>query len=355
MGIVSKPFGVLPDGTGITLYTLSNNNGVQAGIIDYGGIIVSLFVSDRNGKTDDIVLGYDNINGYLDHPSFFFGALVGRYANRIENASFLLNDIKYELSANEGKNQLHGGLLGFDKRVWDSRIITRNNQDYLELSLFSPDGDEGYPGNLEVRVIYGLTESNSLEIEYYGACDKDTILNLTNHAYFNLSGHDSGTILNHYLKINADFYTPINNESLPTGEIHSVKNTPFDFTGSRPIGEFLRDFSGNEQMTNGSGYDHNFVLRNTDGTPKECCELYDPKSGRLMTCYTTKPGVQLYTGNFIKSAGFGKGGAQYDKWHGLCLETQFFPNSLKHRHFPSPIIRAGQTYHHLTVYNFSTK
>lgn len=354
MGIISKPFGVLPNGTMITLYTLTNDNGIKAGIIDYGGIIVSLFVPDRNRKSDDVVLGYDNIEDYL-HRSPFFGALVGRHANRIERASFILNGIKYDLSVNEGKNQLHGGLSGFDKKVWDSRIISKNGQECLELSLFSPDGDEGYPGNLEVRVIYSLTDSNSLEIDYYGASDKDTVLNMTNHAYFNLSGHNSGTILNHYLKINADFYTPINNELMPTGEIHRVKNTPFDFTELRPIGEFLRDFTDNEQMINGAGYDHNFVLR-SDGTPtKECCELYDPKSGRLMTCYTTKPGVQLYTGNFLKSAGSGKGGTLYDKWHGLCLETQYFPNSMKYGHFPSSVLMAGETYHHLTVYKFSIR
>lgn len=355
MGITSKPFGVLPDQTRITLYTLTNVNGIKADIMDYGGIIVSLSVPDRDGKTDDIVLGYDKIEDYLDR-SPCFGALVGRHANRIERASFFLNGIKYELSVNEGKNQLHGGVSGFDKKVWDSRIITRNGYECLELSLFSPEGDEGFPGNLEVRVIYCLTDADSLEIEYYGASDKDTVLNMTNHAYFNLSGHNSGTILNHYLKINADFYTPINKELLPTGEIHRVKNTPFDFTESRPIGEYLSDFSDNEQMLNGSGYDHNFVLRSSSGSDlKECCELYDPGSGRVMTCFTTKPGVQLYTGNFLKSAGLGKGGFKYDKWHGLCLETQYFPNSMKYGHFPSPILKAGQTYHHLTVYKFSTK
>lgn len=354
MGITSKPFGVLSDGTSITLYSLTNNNGIQADIIDYGGIIVSLFVPDRDGKTDDIVLGYDTIEDYLDR-SPYFGALVGRHANRIERASFMLNDIKYELSVNEGKNHIHGGFSGFDKKVWDSRIITKNGLNCLELSLFSPDGDEGYPGNLEVRVIYCLTDDDSLEIDYYGASDKDTVLNMTNHAYFNLSGHDSGTILNHFFKVYADFYTPINDELLPTGEVHRVKNTPFDFTESRPLGEHLLDFADNEQMVNGSGYDHNFVLRGSSPALKECCELYDPKSGRVMTCYTTKPGVQLYTGNFLKSAGAGKGGFIYDKWYGLCLETQYFPNSMKYGHFTSPILRAGQTYHHLTVYKFSAR
>ncbi|HHW22245.1 MAG TPA: galactose mutarotase [Clostridiaceae bacterium] len=355
MGIKFKPFGVLSDQTAITLYTLENKNGLRADIMDYGGIIVSLYVPDRDGKTDDITLGYDTIEDYLDR-SPYFGALVGRHANRIEQASFILNGVRYELNSNEGKNHIHGGISGFDKKVWDSRIIEKNGYECLELSLFSPDGEEGYPGNLEVRVIYSLTDDNSLEIEYYSAADKDTVLNMTNHAYFNLSGHDSGTILDHCLKINADFYTPINKELLPTGEILSVKNTPFDFTESRPIGDGLRDFSGNEQMMNGSGYDHNFVLRGFRGEElKECCELYDPKSGRVMTCLTTKPGVQFYSGNFLDSAGVGKGGHKYEKWHGLCLETQYFPNSMKHGHFPSPILRAGQTYHHLTIYRFSTR
>lgn len=354
MSITSKPFGTLPDNSRVTMYTLTNKNGVRADIIDYGGIIVSLLVPDRNGKLDDIVLGYDNIGDYLDR-SPYFGAICGRHANRIEGASFVLNGTRYELSANEGSKQLHGGIKGFDKKLWDSRIITRNDHECLELSLFSPDGDEGFPGNLEVRVIYDLTDDNALEIEYYGASDTDTVLNLTNHTYFNLSGHNSGTILDHYLKINADFYTPISKDVLPTGEILSVKNTPFDFTEPRQIGEFLRDYSGNEQMVNGVGYDHNFVLRDKGPGLRECSELYDPKSGRVMTCYTTKPGVQFYSGNHLKGAGIGKGGCVYDKWHGLCLETQYFPNAMKYSHFPSPVLRAGDIYHHLTIFKFSTK
>lgn len=354
MVIASKPFGILPDKAEATLYTLENNNGIKADILNYGAAIKSLFVPGKDGKTDDIVLGYDTIEDYVD-GSHFFGAIVGRYANRIEQASFILNGTKYELNANEGKNQLHGGKSGYYKRLWDSRIIEKNGYDCLELSLFSPDGDEGYPGNLEVRVIYSLTDDDALEIEYYGASDKDTIVNLTSHAYFNLSGHDSGTILDHYLKINADFYTPINSELLPTGEILSVKNTPFDFTRSRRIGKFLCDFSGDEQMLYGSGYDHNFVLRGCSAELKECCELYDPRSGRVMTCFTTKPGLQFYSGNFLDGAGVGKGGYKYGKWHGLCLETQYFPNSMKFGHFPSPVLRAGQTYHHKTVFKFGTR
>lgn len=353
MSIISKPFGRLPDGTGVTLYTLTNKNGLKADIINYGGIVVSLYVPDKNGRFDDVVLGYDKLEDYIDR-SPCFGALIGRHANRLEGATFVLNGITYMLNKNEGNNQLHGGLKGFDKRVWDAKILSGDHEG-LELSLFSPDMDENYPGNLEVRVIYRLTD-DSLKIEYYGASDKDTVLNMTNHSYFNLLGHNSGTILNHELRINADFYTPINQDSLQTGEILRVKNTPFDFTQPKRLGEGLVDFSGNEQMEYGSGYDHNFVLRNpAASTLREIAELYDSESGRLMTVLTTKPGVQLYTGNHLKSAGKGKGGHIYDKWHGLCLETQYFPNSMKQNHFPSPILIAGQTYHHVTIYKFSTR
>ena len=261
MSITSKPFGNMPDGTGITLYTLTNKNGLKAEIINYGGTVVSLYVPDKNGNMADVVLGYDNLQDYLDR-SPFFGCLIGRYANRLEGASFELNGITYTLNKNEGNNQLHGGIKGFDKKVWDARILPGNA---LELSLFSPDMDENYPGNLEARVIYRLTDENALEIEYYAAADKDTIVNLTNHSYFNLSGHDSGPGLDHELKIDADFYTPINSECLPTGEILSVKNTPFDFTQFKRIGDGLSDSYDNEQMKFGSGYDHNFVLRTPAG------------------------------------------------------------------------------------------
>lgn len=354
MKILSKPFGLLPDKSLVSLYTLSNKNGLKTDIIDYGGIIVSLLVPDKNGVFNDIVLGYDNIDDYIDR-SPFFGALVGRHANRIEDAEFIIDDVKYLLDKNDGKNHIHGGIKGFDKRIWDSKIITNNGEEALELSLFSPDGDQGYPGNLEVRVIYRLNDFNELEIDYYGACDKNTVLNLTNHSYFNLSGHDSGSIINHQLKIEADFYTPINSESLPIGEIHSVKDTPFDFTELKTINEALSSYPNDLQLKYGTGYDHNFVIRNYDGGLNESCQAYDSKSGRLMTCFTTMPGVQLYTGNHLKGSGMGKNHVVYDDRHGFCFETQYFPNSMKHRHFPSPILTAGTTYHHKTVYKFSTK
>jgi aldose 1-epimerase len=353
MKIVSKPFGTMPNGNEITLYTLSNKNGLKAEIINLGGIVVSLTVPDRDGKMADILLGYDNLSDYIKNPPFF-GAIIGRHANRLEGASFTINGKEYKLNKNEGNNQLHGGIKGFDKAVWDVRILPDGDNGSLELSHFSPDGDEEYPGNLEVRVIYSLTDDNALVIKYFAVSDKDTVVNLTNHAYFNLSGCSAGTILNHELKINADFYTPIDTASLPTGEVLSVKNTPFDFTNLRTVGEGLHN-TDNEQIKNGSGYDHNFVLNVSGKKPEEAAEVYDPQSGRIMKVYTTKPGVQLYTGNFLNDAGIGKGGTKYVSRQALCLETQFFPNSMKHRHFPSPVLHAGQTYHHTTIYQFTIK
>lgn len=354
MKITSRNFGVLPDNSQVTIYTLTNINGLKADILDYGGIVVSLMVPDKEGRSADIVLGYDTIEDYLDR-SPFFGALIGRYANRIGNSRFVLDSKEYILNNNEANNHLHGGIEGFDKRIWDTRIISDNGQEALELSLFSPDGDEGYPGNLEVRVIYRLNDSNELEIEYYGASDKNTVLNLTNHSYFNLSGHDKGSIEDHEIKIEADFYTPINSELLPTGEILSVKGTPFDFTNEKTITEGLSSYPNHMQIQYASGYDHNFVLRNYNGNLNESCQVFDPKSGRLMTCLTTMPGVQFYIGNNMQSAGIGKGGVKYDIRHGLCLETQYFPNAMEHKHFASPVLNAGNAYHHKTVYKFSTR
>lgn len=355
MSIRMEPFGELPDGGKVTLYILENKNGLTAGILNYGGIIVSLNVPDREGKMADIVLGYDNLSDYLDR-SPYFGAIIGRHANRIEGGSFSINGVTYQLNKNEGSNHIHGGLSGFDKKLWDVRILKdEDNNESLELSHFSPDNDENYPGNLEARVIYTLTDSDCLEIDYYAASDKDTVLNMTNHSYFNLSGCDSGPILDHELKINADFYTPVNNELLPTGEILSVKGTPFDFTTFKAIGEGLRNYAENEQMKIGSGYDHNFVLNVSGKEPEEACQVYDPKTGRLMKVLTTMPGVQFYSGNYLESAGAGKNGTVYGKWHGFCLETQYFPNSMKYRHFPSPVLKAGHTYHHKTIFQFGTK
>jgi len=354
MSIEKRHYGNMPDGQEVSIFTLTNKNGLSAEIINYGGIVVSLNVPDKNGKMADVVLGMDSLEGYLKQPAYL-GALVGRHANRIGGASFILDGREYKLAQNDGKNHLHGGLTGFGKKVWDARIIESDGDEGLELSLFSPDGDEHYPGNLKVRVIYRLTDANALEIEYFGVSDRNTVLNLTNHSYFNLAGHDQGPVTSHQLKINADFYTPVDAETLPTGEILSVRNTPFDFTDFRAIGDGLMNDADNVQIKLANGYDHNFVLRKTGtAAPEEACCVYEPISGRLMRVFTTKPGVQFFSGNYLD--GFaGKCGAKYGKWHGFCLETQYFPNALKHSHFPSPILKAGENYYHKTVYQFEVR
>ncbi|NMA66034.1 MAG: galactose mutarotase [Clostridiaceae bacterium] len=355
MSITKRHYGILPDGQEVSLFTLTNNNGLSAEIIDYGGIIVTLNVPDRNGKISDIVLGYDNLEDYLKQ-TFYLGAIIGRHANRIGGASLALEGRVYELAKNDGKNHLHGGENGFDKKVWEARIINSDGDEGLELSLFSPDGEEHYPGNLKVRVIYRLTDADALEIEYFGISDRKTVLNMTNHSYFNLAGHDQGPVTDHQLKINADFYTPIDSGTLPTGEIINVQNTPFDFTSFKNIGDGLINHADNEQIKLANGYDHNFVLRKSDDNIlEEACNVYEPSSGRFMKVFTTKPGVQLYSGNYLVNSIPGKGGAQYGKWHGFCLETQYFPNALTHRHFPSPILKVGEKYYHKTVYQFSVK
>jgi len=352
MRITGKPFGSVK-GREVFLYTLVNNNGMKAEITNYGGIIVSLYAPDREGNLKDITLGFDNLEDYTGpHP--FFGAIIGRHANRLEDASFTLNGVFYRLNPNEGKNQLHGGLEGFDKKVWSSEIIGDSGQESLRLKYLSPDMEENYPGSLDVTVTYTLNDKNELVIDYHAVSDKDTVVNLTNHAYFNLSGHDSGTIYNHQLMINARRFTPIDDACLPTGEIRDVAGTPFDFTSMKSVGKGLLECMDDEQMRFGSGYDHNFVLDVSGKAPEKAAELYDPQSGRVMEVYTTKPGVQFYSGNHI-NVPKGKGGAVYGKHTGLCLETQFFPNSMKHTHFPSPILRAGEVYHHITIYKFGVR
>lgn len=351
MSITRKPFGKI-HGKDVYLYSLVNSNGMKAEIMNYGGTIVSLYAPDRNGNLRDVTLGFDNLEDYVNH-SPFFGAIIGRHANRLEDASFTLNGVFYQLNRNEGRNQLHGGLEGFDKKVWEAETVSESGQESLRLKYLSPDMEENYPGNLDVTVTYTLTDDNELVIDYHAVSDKDTVVNLTNHAYFNLAGHDSGTILNHQLMINARRFTPISAEWLPTGEIRDVAGTPFDFTKMRTVGQGLLECMDDEQMKYGSGYDHNFVLDVSGRKPEKAAELYDPQSGRFMEVYTTKPGMQLYTGNHVNVKG--KGGVHYTKNSGLCLETQYFPNSMKHSNFPSPILRAGDVYHHITIYKFGAR
>lgn len=353
MQITKRPYARL-NGSEIELFTLSNHNGLTAEIINYGGIIISLHAPDRKGQMADIMLGYDDLDSYLDR-SPFFGAIIGRHANRLEDACFTLDGITYQLNKNEGNNQLHGGLKGFDKVIWNAEIIGEPDHQSLKLSYKSPDGEEHYPGNLDVAVIYSLNEDNAFVIEYTAVSDKDTVVNLTNHAYFNLSGHDSGDILDHQLMIRASRFTVISEACIPTGEIRGVAGTPMDFTRLKSIGAGLLNSMDDEQMKNGEGYDHNWVLNVSGKKPEKAAELYDQKSGRLLEVYTTKPGIQFYSGNHLEKAGKGKGGVEYKKRSGLCLETQYFPNAMKHTHFPSPVLKAGEVYHHVTIYRLGNR
>jgi aldose 1-epimerase len=341
-------FGKMPDGQAIELYTLTNRSGMKVTITNYGGRVVSLLVPDRAGKVADVVLGFDDLSGYLDQNPYF-GALVGRYANRIANGEFALDGVEYHVPKNDGPNALHGGIRGFDKKVWTARDISKENPS-LELTYLSKDGEEGYPGNLSVRVIYTLTDNNEVQIDYTATTDKDTVLNLTNHSYFNLAGQGNGDILNHQLMINADRFTPINPTLIPTGELRPVGGTPFDFRKPAAIGVRIND--DNEQLKFGKGYDHNFVLNHQGAGLVLAARVTDPESGRVMEVLTTQPGVQLYTGNFLDGTIHGKGGKVYGYRSALCLETQHFPNSPNQPNFPSAELKPGQTFHEMTIYKF---
>lgn len=348
MSIATRVFGKTADGKEADIFELSNSHGMTAAITNFGGIVVALQVPDRHGKLDDVVLGFDKLEDY-EKPGPYFGAIIGRHANRIEDSRFTLNGIEYRLYSNENKTHLHGGLKGFDKVLWRAEVKQRNGQDTLSLTYLSRDGEEGYPGNLNVKVEYTLTGDNTLQIEYFAVSDRDTVVNLTNHCYFNLSGQGAGDILRHQLQINADRFTVIDSRCLPTGEIRPVQGTPLDFTSMTPIGPGLD--SGYEQIQCGKGYDHNWVLNVSGKGPEKAAEVFDSQSGRVLEVYTTQPGIQFYSGNFIEGVR-GKNGAVYPKHGGLCLETQHFPNAMKHRHFPSPILKAGENYHQITIYKF---
>lgn len=332
----------LQNGTEIQEYTLKNG-GLSVNVLNLGGVIRSLWVPDRNGRAEDVVLGYADLEGYLRNEAFF-GCVIGRYANRIAQSRFTINQKAYLLVPNEGKNSLHGGAGGFHRQLWDGRVT----QNALVLRRTSPDGEEGFPGNLEVTVAYSLHSDRSLRIRYLAESDADTYVNLTNHTFFNLNGHASGDADGHILKIYADHYTPADRNGIPTGEILSVKNSPFDFRRAKPIG---RDIGADhEQLANAGGYDRNFVLRaNGYGI---AAEAYSPQSGRKLTVHTTMPGLQLYTGNKLNGEA-GKGGARYQKRQGFCLETQFFPDTPNTPHFPSCLLRKGAMYDHTTVYRFT--
>jgi aldose 1-epimerase len=349
--VTKQVFGKLADGREVFLYTLLNSQGMKVSINTFGAAVTSLWVPDRNCKLADVVLGYDSPEGYQQGGSYF-GAIVGRYGNRIGKGRFKLDGHEYQLSVNDGENHLHGGKIGFNKLLWEAKETVGDSFSALALTLVSPDGDQGYPGTVKLTVTYTLTEKNELRIEYSGTTDKTTILNPTHHSYFNLSGSFTSTILDHLLMMDANFITPVDKGLIPTGKLMDVTGTPMDFRKPTAIGARISDPS--EQLAFGKGYDHNWVLNKYDGKVRKVAELYDPKSGRLMTLSTDQPGLQFYSGNFLDGTAKGKGVAfQYRT--GLCLETQRFPDSPNQPAFPSATLQPGAVYRQTTIYQFSTK
>lgn len=345
MSIKKQAFAKTKDGKSVDLYTLTNANGLKAEIITYGGIVTSLQVPDRNGKLADVVLGCDSPDEYAK-SSTYFGALIGRFGNRIAKGKFTLDGVEYKLATNNGPNHLHGGVKGFDKVVWNAKPVQTKEGPALKLTYLSRDGEEGYPGNLSCTVVYTLTNNNELKISYEAETDKDTVVNLTHHSYFNLAGYNSGDVLGHELQIFADRFTPVDKTLIPTGEIKAVKGTPWDFTKPTAIGSRIKDVEG--------GYDHNYVLNSSNGSLALAASVYDQKTGRVMEVFTTEPGVQFYTGNFLDGSVKGKG-AVYNKHAGFCLEAQHFPDSPNRPNFPSVVLKPGEKYTQLTVYKFSAR
>ncbi|MHC4123826.1 MAG: aldose epimerase family protein [Planctomycetota bacterium] len=344
MNLKKQDFGQV-DSQNVYLYTLTNINGLKAKITNYGGILTSLMVPDRDGNLADIVLGYNTLDQYIEDTTYF-GAIVGRYANRIAKGKFTLNGTEYTLAVNNGLNHLHGGIKGFDKVIWAPETMENSDTVSLKLTYLSKDMEEGYPGNLKCTVIYTLTNDNELKISYEAETDKDTIINLTHHSYFNLAGHDTGSIMDQELTIDASYYTPVDDTLIPTGQILSVKHTPMDFTAPATIGSRIDKVKG--------GYDHNFILDNTDASLTLAATVHEPKAGRVMHVMTTQPAIQFYSGNFLDGSHEGKG-TIYKKHNGLCLETQHYPDSPNKSNFPSVVLKPTEKYKHLTIYKFSTK
>jgi len=340
MNIQKEIFGEIK-GKEVLLFTLKNNNGLIAKITNYGGIVTSLLVPDKNGNFDDVVLGYDNLEGYLKETPYF-GAIVGRYANRIAKGKFILDGVEYKLAVNNGPNHLHGGIIGFDRVVWDVEEFISEEGVGVKLHYLSKDGEEGYPGNLNIKVCYTLTNKNELKIEYTATTDKATPINLSHHSYFNLAGTSGKDILNHKLWIDADKYTVVDETLIPTGELRNVTG-PMDFRVPTKVGERIDKVEG--------GYDHNYVLNN-EGNYGKVAELSEPETGRVMEVFTSEPGMQFYSGNFLDGSITGKKGMVYTKHFGLCLETQHFPDSPNQPEFPNTILRPGETYKQETVYKF---
>jgi len=350
--IEKQDFGTTPDGKKVYLFTLTNNSGAKVKITNYGAAVVALIIPDRNGKMEDVVTGFENLEGYINDKSFF-GVTVGRYGNRIANSKFKIDGIEYTVTANEGENHLHGGNIGFFKAVWDAEPLETEEGPAVKLTLLSPDGDEGYPGNVNMEVVYTFTNTNELIIDYKGTTDKPTVLNPTHHSYFNISGDFTKPITSQILQIDADYYTPVNDKLITTGELAKVENTPLDFRQPQVIGDRINDDF--IQLKYSGGYDHNWVINGYDGKVKKAVELYEPVSGRVLEVLTDQPGVQFYSGNFMNGTITGKGGVVYNHRTGLCLEPQHFPDSPNKPDFPSTILRPGETYKQTTIYRFSTK
>jgi aldose 1-epimerase len=349
--VTKEPFGKLADGMAIEIYTLRNSKGAEARIMTYGGIVVSLKVPDRQGKLGDVVLGHNDLDSYVRNNSPYFGALVGRYGNRIAKAKFTLDGANYTLAANNNGNTLHGGTKGFDKVVWTAKEGKDAAGPSLELTYLSKDGEEGYPGNLNVKVVYTLTEENGLQVQYTATTDKATVVNLTQHSYFNLAGQ--GTILGHEVYINSDKMTPVDAGLIPTGELKSVEGTPFDFRKPTAIG--ARIDQPDAQLKLGPGYDHNWIINKPAGELGLMARVTEASTGRVLEVWSTEPALQFYSGNFLDGTILGKDGKGYPQHSGFAMEPQHYPDSPNRPEFPSTVLRPGQTYHNTIIYKFSTK
>ena len=347
--IKSEPFGKAPDGTPVELFTLKNLNGVTAQITNYGGIITTLNVPDKNGNFEDVVLGFYTLEEYIK-KSPHFGCLVGRFGNRIAGGKFTLDGVEYQMAINNGPNHLHGGLVGFDKKVWTPEMITEENGSALKLTYLSPDGEENYPGNLNVDAVYRLNDDNELILTFSATTDKKTVLNLTHHSYFNLKGHGNGDILDHEIQFNSLEFVAIDSTSIPLGPLMNVSNTPFDFLQPKSIGQDIE--ADDEQIRNGGGYDHSFVVDGYNEKLKLACTVWDHTSGRMMEVWTTEPAVQFYTGNFLDGSIKGKDGKVYEQRYGFCLEAQHYPDSPNHPEYPTTVLGPGEVYDQTTIYKF---